>query len=56
VSGWWVPNVMLVALTPGTLLLLELEPHPATASATISAQAAPTARGLMLNAFIAFSS
>jgi hypothetical protein len=45
---------MLVAVTPGALLLLELEPHPATASATIMAQAAPTARGLMLSAFICF--
>src|ERR1019366_4404277 len=33
VRGGWVPNVMLVAVTPGTEALLELdEPQPASAS------------------------
>jgi hypothetical protein len=45
---------MLVAVTPGALLVELLEPHPATASATTTAQATPTARGLLMTEFICF--
>jgi hypothetical protein len=43
---------MLVAVTPGALLVLALEPQPATTSATSTAQAVPAARAVYLVALM----